>query len=221
MASLAKAPNAQATPRGNVVGLASVSTRKIVYAVLGTWLVMAASVNLLGTFTPTARKNEDMIRNVQIVASHLVQLPVLLPTESRTIDPAIWDSLKKIQESALKRSPADPYAWSRLSWLRRKAGDSEQDAFAALRMSDLVSPYEAPQLAERAVTWRSFRNVQTLEQQRYQVALWNKAFMLDDQETLRMAVQNKLTDEVGKALASVNPAAAEDWKSRLNQVQIP
>lgn len=201
--------------------MASVSTRQIVYAVLGTWLVLAASVNLLGTFTPTARKNETMIRNVQIVASRIAPHPVSLAGESQTIDPAIWTTLKQVQESALKRNPSDPYAWSRLSWLRGKSGDGDQAAFAALRMSDLVSPYEAPQLAERAATWRRFRNVQTPEQQRYQTTLWSKAFALDDQETLRVAIQNKLTDEVGKALASANPAAAEDWKTRLKQASQP
>lgn len=201
--------------------MASVSTRQIVFAVLGTWLVLAASVNLLGTFTPTARKNEAMIRNVQIVASRIAPHPVSLAGESQIIDPEVWATLKQIQESALKRNPADPYAWSRLSWLRRKSGDGEQAAFAALRMSDLVSPYEAPQLAERAAAWRSFSNVQTPEQQQYLTALWNKAFRLDDQETLRTAVANKLTDEVGKALASADPLAAEDWKERLKSIQAP
>lgn len=187
---------------------------------MGIWLAVAAAINLFGTFTPTATKNESMIRNVQIVASHLAPQAVSL-SKKNDIEPAVWNDLKKIQESALKRNPADPYAWSRLSWLRLKSGDGDQAAFAALRMSDLVSPYEAPQLAERAMNWRNFRNVQTPEQQRYQSALWNKAFLLDDQETLRAAVVNALTDEVGKALSETDPAAYQDWKWRVEQAGKP
>src|ERR1700722_12192934 len=137
------------------------------YAVLGLVLGFFAIVNMFGTMTPIAASNEYIYRTLDKAVS--------LPANERL---TVLSTLLKLQEKALTRRPSEPSAWSRLSYLRLSTEGNQHEAFEALRMSDLVSPYEAPQLPERAVMWRIFSSVETPEQQAYADTLWQKAYSL-------------------------------------------
>ena len=63
-----------------------------------------------------------------------------------------------------------------------------QEALAALRMSDLVSPYEALELPERALMWLHFRATETPDEQEYQTVLWQRAFNVCSSETWRSRI---------------------------------
>jgi hypothetical protein len=123
--------------------------------------------------------------------------------------------LRGEQENTLAGKPAEPFAWARLAWLRLATGGDHADAFAALRLSDLISPGEPRQLPERALMWWQFRDVEDKDQQDYQTALWQKAFRLQPDHAWQIAAQNGIADEVGDALKSGDdPELYEEWKAR-------
>ncbi len=176
--------------------------RRCWFLALGILLAAFALVNLFLTLTPAARLNEQIDRRLLETAdlSGAERLERL-------------NELKDKQDMALSHKPADPYAWSRLSWLRMETDKDQKAAFAALRMSDLVSPWEAPQLPERAMMWRKYRNAQTPEQKAYQDELWQKAFSLRHRDTDDLARINGMRDDVGDALKRRDPALYEEWKA--------
>src|ERR1043166_689555 len=118
-----------------------------------------------------------------------------------------------LQEEALAREPADPYAWARLSYLRMVTGADAKSAFDALRLSDLVSPNDPRQLPERAMMWREYKAVQTPDQQAYQATLWEKAWLAQRKETYERAADKKISAEVGDSLKKSDPALYEEWKN--------
>jgi hypothetical protein len=123
--------------------------------------------------------------------------------------------LRERQEKALAGEPAEPFAWARLAYLRQATQGDMPDAFAALRLSDLVSPGEPRQLPERAFMWRQFASVENAGQRAYQSLLWTKAFELQRDPTWAIAVQNNIVPEVGDAIKANDVDLYEEWKSRI------
>jgi hypothetical protein len=185
------------------------TSRAIGIGILGAVLAVSAAVNLFGTLTPAATLNARI--SARLLAS------AALPENLKPIEFAL---LKQIQEQALAAKPPEPFGWARLSYLRTKTGSSDADAFAALRMSDTVSPFETQQLPERAVTWGRFKSVQTPAEQDYQDTLWQKAFTLATDETWDFAVHLGITPEVGRALARKNSDLASGWYGRMSDAGI-
>jgi hypothetical protein len=164
-------------------------------------LACFASVNLFATPTPTGQLNDHIAAEM---------------SRSDTLDfrprLELLGQLRPLQEEALKRKPADPLAWGRLATLRLVTQGDMPDAFAALRLSDLVSPGEPEQLPRRAWMWRQLRSVETPDQQAYQDQLWQKAFSADDGATWTLAVTMNLVDEVGAALQRTDATLYEKWE---------
>ncbi|MDP9127628.1 MAG: hypothetical protein M3N08_05145 [Pseudomonadota bacterium] len=127
---------------------------------------------------------------------------------------ALFQELQGQQERDLAKKPSEPYGWARLAYLRYQTSNDERAAFAALRMSDFTSPYEAPQLPERAYMWMRFRNVESADQKAYQDVLWQKAFSMERDATWRTARQNNIDNEVGQSLKRTDPALYAEWQER-------
>lgn len=172
------------------------------FAALYGALVLFALINLLWTMTPAATSDEKIDKEMQVISD--------LPVRERLSTMAI---LREQQEQNLSRRPSEPYGWARLSRLRSITQGDPKAAFAALRMSDLVSPYEPPQLPERALMWHQLRAVQTPSEREYQHTLWKKAYGMQRRATWDMAVRNNLVKEIGESLKVTAPDLYEEWKT--------
>jgi hypothetical protein len=179
-----------------------IEKKRILLAVMGSGLALFAAVNLFGSFTPAADRNTKL--DNQFASAVELPLKQKLP---------VFTDMMHQQERILAARPSEPYGWARLAHLRHFITGNNQAAFEALRMSDLVSPYEAAQMPERALMWRDFRAVQTGEQRDYQDALWEKAFTMQGAETLALARKAKIVNEVGDALKRRNPVIQEHWQA--------
>ncbi|MDR3450381.1 MAG: hypothetical protein P4M15_11670 [Alphaproteobacteria bacterium] len=182
---------------------------KVAFGAAGAILAVIAAINLFSTFTPVAARNEKIYADLDGAQN--------LPPAKR-LD--TYNALAYAQAKALAQKPSEPYGWARLSYLRLAEGSDKQTAFAALRMSDLVSPYEAPQLPERAYTWRSFHDVETPAQQAYQDELWAKAYILEPGDTWEMAIQHGIAKEVAESLAARDMTLYGDWKIHMAEAGI-
>lgn len=169
-------------------------------ALLGIAVFAFAVGNLLMTLTSAA----DTTARVDAEFQEAQALPLAARVEA-------YRELRDEQAWALAQRPSDPYAWARLSYLRMATGDSMKSAFDALALSDFVSPYEAPQLPERAVMWYRFRTVETPEQQAYQDTLWLKAASLKGEEAWQQAVRNKLLDQAIASLQKTDMQLYYQW----------
>jgi hypothetical protein len=187
---------------------ATIKTRLagVLFLTLGCCLAALAVVGLFGTFTPVADSNAQIDARLQVLAG-------------KADNPAELQNLLHLQEEALAAKPSEPYGWARLSYLRWMTGAESRDAFAALRMSDFVSPFEPRQLPERAVAWLRFRQVETLEERLYQDTLWQKAVALWDDETWALTSRLEITDYVGKALDHKDKDLAKAWRERIDDAQ--
>ncbi|MDX2028942.1 MAG: hypothetical protein SFW62_09975 [Alphaproteobacteria bacterium] len=172
------------------------------FAALYGALVLFALINLFWTLTPAEDSNAKIDEKMQTVDS--------LPVRERL---ELLTQLRQDQESNLTRRPSEPYGWARLSRLRSMTQGDAKAAFAALQMSDLVSPYEAAQMPERAIMWYKLRGVQTPEQRAYQDILWKKAYGFQRKATWTIAVDNNLIKEVGESLKKTEPSLYEEWKT--------
>jgi len=177
----------------------------LLLALFGVMLACLAFINLSGRATPSVKINDRIVTALGGARSLPVDLRLPLLTE-----------LREQQEKALSEEPAEPFAWARLAWLRIATQGDAQDAFAALRLSDLISPGEPRQLPERALMWRQFAPVEDDSQKAYQNVLWQKAFQMQRDATWTLAVQNGITNEVGNALKQTDPDLYEEWKEREN-----
>jgi len=170
-------------------------------AVFGVALALFSFINLGSTITPLAGLNEQIVDDLTRSAS--------LPGDEHL---KLLAELRQRQEQALAGKPAEPFAWARLAYLRLATEGNAEDAFAALRLSDLVSPDEPRQLPERALMWRQLRAAEDEDQQAYQAVLWQKAFRLQRDATWKLAAQHGITAEIGQALRD-DPALSEEWKA--------
>lgn len=125
--------------------------------------------------------------------------------------------MREKQEKLLTKNPSDPFAWARLSYLRLITQGDKKGAFAALRMSDLLSPYEPRQQLERALMWHDLREVEDAQQQEYQNALWLKAFKLERNATFDAVRQRGLIEEVNNAMQSAPKDLLGDWNFHKNK----
>jgi hypothetical protein len=166
-------------------------------------LAFFAAINLFWSMAPVSVSNDHIDEELNKAES--------MPVASRL---SLFTDLRVQQEKALSRKPGEPYGWSRLAYLRLATEGNQKAAFDALRMSDLVSPYEAPQLPERAVMWHKFANIESKDELAYQDTLWQKAFRLEDDATWAIAKRDNIVKEVGDALARKDPALADQWKAR-------
>ena len=167
---------------------------------IGVVLAFFAAINLFSTVTPVANNNEQIYQELQRSFN--------MPLDARLTQ---FSDLMKRQEKALSRNPSEPYGWTRLSYLRQTTTGNEKEAFEALRMSDLVSPYEAPQLVERALMWRKFHSVEDKDQQDYQDTLWVKAFTMHPQETWNAANKEGILNDVGQAIQRRSAILYAEW----------
>lgn len=185
---------------------AIIRTRAIRYelGVLYAALAFCSLLNLFLTLTPVAKSNAKIDERLQKSDS--------VPANDR---PGLYASLLAEQEKNLAREPSEPYGWARLAYLRMATAPRDRaSAFDALRISDLVSPYEAIQLPERAVMWHMFRSVENPDQQAYQDVLWARAYGTQPDATWTSAAHNNLDTEVGASLKKSSPTLYEEWKGR-------
>lgn len=178
--------------------------RRVGTALLGLLMAGFACMNLFGTMTPTMDLNTKISTRLHAAAT--------LPENRRGSE---YNQLKSMQEKALSARPADPYGWERLSYLRNKIGNNDEYSFAALRMSDIVSPFETLELPERAVMWMKFRSVQTTEEKDYQDILWIKSYLQSPEQTWDFASGLNLTREVGASINRKNQGLAASWYRRM------
>lgn len=82
---------------------------------------------------------------------------------------------RALQEEALAASPADPYGWLRLSYLRRVTQGNKQTAFDALRLSISTAPFEPRIQRDRAIAWAELKAVQSDEEKKAVGELWRLA----------------------------------------------
>ncbi len=178
-------------------------------ALLSIVMAVLALFNLCLTMTPHADLNarivDDLGRAPQLMSDDRVKL---------------LHKLLKDQEYALGGKPSEPFAWARLAYLRLATGQDARNAFAALQMSDLVSPDEPRQLPERALMWRQMRGVEDDTAKAYQAELWEKSFRIQPDITWQLAAKNGISAEVGQALAR-DPDLQEEWKARAPESSTP
>jgi hypothetical protein len=172
-------------------------------AVIGTMLAVFSLIDLFQDPAPFASFNEAIIDELTNASA--------LPADLRM---QLFTRLRGEQEDTLAGKPAEPFAWGRLAWLRLATGGDHSQAFAALKLSDLVSPWEPRQLPERALIWRQFRDVENKDDQDYQITLWQKAYRLQPEQTFQIAQQNNITGEVGDAIKAGDAEQYEEWKAR-------
>ena len=167
---------------------------------LGVLLAFFSAINLFATVTPVANNNEKIYQELEQSTS--------LPMAARLAE---FSDLLKRQEKALSRNPSEPYGWTRLSYLRLTTQGNEQGAFDALRMSDLVSPFEDPQLVERALMWRKFKDVENKDEQDYQDTLWVKAFTMHPQATWDAGNKEGILREIGESIQRKSAIQYAQW----------
>ncbi|MGE3623592.1 MAG: hypothetical protein AB7H77_06965 [Bdellovibrionales bacterium] len=179
-------------------------------------LVVLGILCVLAWFNISGREASFERMNEQIVQR-------LSNTEGLDMGPRLRElkELREMQEKALAGDPAEPFGWARLSYLRLATQGDQQGAFAALRLSDLVSPGEPRQLPERAYMWRQFAAIEDKDQRAYQTVLWQKAFRMQREATWNLALHNDLIDEVGEALKQAvdEPGLYGEWQSRVAKVR--
>jgi hypothetical protein len=175
-------------------------------ALFGVMLACLSFVNVAGHIAPSAALNDRIVAELAAASPNTggERLPLLI-------------ELRNQQEKALALDPAEPFAWARLAWFRLVTQGDRPDAFAALRLSDLVSPDEPRQLPERALMWRQFAEAEDDSQKAYQNTLWEKAFRMQRDPTWALAKQSGITDDVGNALRQTDPELYEEWKARQNE----
>jgi hypothetical protein len=179
---------------------------RLALAALSVALLAFAGLNIFSTLTPQTRMNADIAARFETADK--------LPHKEKT---AAMEELHALQEAALMRIPAEPYAWARLSYLRKFTQGSDEASFAALRMSDLVSPNEPRQMLERALMWRERSKNGTVADKERLDQLWDKAFDFQPQETWDMAVQKSLVTEISAALLRVNREAYGNWQWHIEE----
>jgi hypothetical protein len=158
-------------------------------------LLAMAGVNLFCTFQPMDKRNDKV--DAAVVASDKT------PFKDRIAQFAV---LREEQEKILAKKPTEPFAWARLALLRKSTQNDAKGAMQALRMADMVSPFDPQQTAPRAEMWRNLRSFQTDEEKAYQVTLWQKAAAQNGKQTWDIAVKNSWVKEIEEALtASSNP----------------
>jgi len=123
--------------------------------------------------------------------------------------------LRTEQEEALKLKPSDPLAWERLAYLRLVTQGDMPDAFAALRLSAILSPGEPEELPRRAWLWYRLRSVETASQRAAQDKLWTKAFSTDRDATWKLAVAMHIVPVVGAALQRTDAELYDEWQARI------
>ena len=175
-------------------------------AFLGIALALLSAINLTGHAQPTLALNEKVIADLGAIG----RVPVGEQMQALA-------QLRDEQEKALSTMPAEPFAWARYSYLRLATQGDKNAAFAALRMSDWVSPEEPRQLPERAIMWRQLGAAENPDQVAYQTTLWQKAFRLQPDQTWKIPKQTGLTDDIGAAIQKGDPEQYEEWKARMNQ----
>ncbi len=164
-------------------------------------LAMLSLLNVFFTLTPVDKSNtaiDDRLERIGFV-----------PAAAR---PSLFIALIPEQIKNLEHKPSEPYGWSRLAWMYYMLGNMKS-ALPALQMSDLVSPYEAQQLPERAFMWHRLRSVENADQLTYQPALWLKAYSMGRNATWKLAMQNGLEKEIGASLKITAPPLYEEWKA--------
>ncbi|HEU0117047.1 MAG TPA: hypothetical protein VFR09_00310 [Alphaproteobacteria bacterium] len=183
---------------------ATYSPLALALGALGVILALFALTNLFSSYTPIADLNNRIDDELKVAVN---------------LDPAqripLFNEMKELQENALRAKPSEPYGWARLSYLRETTDNDQKEAFAALQMSDFVSPWEAAQLPERAFNWRHFRGIETKQQQDYQDALWQKAATVSFDPTWDLAVHQRIVGEVKDALTRKDLNLAESWKGKM------
>jgi len=186
---------------GNTKTTTPTESWPLILLLYGAVLASLSLINLFSSITPLDQLNERIVNTLAQVMT--------LPADQRL---AALDNLRQQQEYALTGDPAEPFAWARLAYLRISTQGKTQDAFAALRLSDLVSPGEPRQLPERALMWRQLRAVEDDNARAYQTILWQKAFRLQRDVVWQIAQQHGFTAEVGEVLKG-DPELYEEWKA--------
>lgn len=178
----------------------------VALASCGVLLAVCGAINIFGTFTEAAKTNERIDARMHAATT--------LSDKERIAE---FNELLDLQKETLRVRPSEPFGWARLAYFRAMTGLGKEEAFAALRMSDFVSPYEVQQLPERAVDWLRYSDVETKEEQAYQDTLWQKAFTVAEKPTWDLALQLGITKLVAASLARRDKKLAEGWRGRMSE----
>ncbi|MBI3419546.1 MAG: hypothetical protein HY053_05390 [Proteobacteria bacterium] len=170
-------------------------------AVLAVLLGVFACINVFSSMTPSTDANERIEKALN--QSDKMDL---------TQRAALFNDLRAQQEVSLQKNPAEPFAWARLAYFRLVTQKDKEAAFAALRMSDFVSPNDPRQLPERAAMWYDLRNVEDESQQARQDDLWVKAYRTQPGITRDLTAQKGLLNDVAKALQAQDADLYEKWQ---------
>lgn len=173
------------------------NTMRLYFILIALALLAFAAINLFSSFTPVADANLKIER--AMLAKN-----------------ADWPTLLIEQEKNIAVKPADPFAWTRYSYLLEKSKGDNSRAFTALRMADSISPNEPRQMLERAVMWQRFSDLQNAADRAEQTRLWQMAFHFQPRETVIYARNSRDFNSINDAILS-NNATALKWKQLLNK----
>jgi hypothetical protein len=164
-------------------------------------LIVLGSANIFYTVRPFAERNHQIEENFNRAS--------VLPSTERIVAEKI---LLSEQENVLARIPSEPFAWARLAFMREDVLDDKKSAFAALRMSNLVSPNEPRQKLERALMWYEFNSVEDKSEKAYQTNLWEKVIAMPNDKTWQDQKHRGLVTKAKDILLTTRP----DLYSQLN-----
>lgn len=166
------------------------------------FLLGAAVLHLFLGVTPVADGNQDMERLLS---------QKNLTGQNRSERLAF---LLKAQGDLLAQEPADPFAWTRLSYLRLVSEGDRKAAFEALRMANTVSPREPRLMLERAIMWKRYADLHTAEDHSEQVRLWREAVRFQRKDAAVYALQYHMADELTAAVAD-DALLRQQWQYAL------
>jgi hypothetical protein len=164
-------------------------------------LIVLGSANIFYTVRPFAERNHQIEESFNRAS--------VLPSAERIVAEKI---LLSEQENVLARIPSEPFAWTRLAFMREDVLDDKKSAFAALRMSNLVSPNEPRQKIERALMWYEFNSVEDESEQAYQTSLWEKVIAMPNDKTWQDQKHRGLVEKAKDILLTTRP----DLYNQLN-----
>ncbi len=87
-----------------------------------------------------------------------------------------YANLLKQQEALLIQNPIEPYAWMRLSFLRKNAIGDRAGAFDALRFADKIAQPDNAGGMERILMWRDYADLHTNADKAREVDMWRRSY---------------------------------------------
>lgn len=132
---------------------------------LAALLIWFAVINLFSGFRPTTAANDKLA----VALNQSDALPLARKIES-------YVDLFKQQEALLIQNPIEPYAWMRLSFLRKSVLGDRVGAFDALRFADKIAQPDNVGGMERILMWRDYVDLHTDADRAREVDMWRRSY---------------------------------------------